>query len=201
LALERELSNKWSVANLLNLLGEIALNQGDMATARSLAEEALAIFRELGRKMSMVQSLSLLAEVEACQGHYTAARALSEEGLDLARQINDQMNLVRCLEGFAKVAAAQEEPIWAARLWGAAESLREGIGYLLPPVFRPTYEHAVTAARTQVGEKTFAVAWAQGRNMTLEQVLGPQGRETIPEVVPSAAQPPSTRTQSTTLRA
>ena len=37
----------------------------------------------------------------------------------------------------------------------------------------------LAAARAQVGEKLFAAAWAQGRTMTLEQVLAAQGAVTM----------------------
>jgi DNA-binding NarL/FixJ family response regulator len=50
----------------------------------------------------------------------------------------------------------------------------------LPPIYRADYEQAVVAARTQLGEKTFAVAWAEGRTMTPEQALAAQGPATIP---------------------
>jgi DNA-binding NarL/FixJ family response regulator len=90
-----------------------------------------------------------------------------------------------CLEGWADMVAAQGEPAWAARLWGAAEGLRETIGTPLPPVYRADYEHSVAAARTQLGEKTFAAAWAEGRAMTPEQAPDARGPVTISEPVPT----------------
>ena len=75
------------------------------------------------------------------------------------------------LEGLARVVAVQGELSWAARLWGAAETVRETIGAPIAPRERPAYESRVTAARAQHGEKTFATAWAEGRLMTPEQAL------------------------------
>jgi len=97
----------------------------------------------------------------------------------------------------AEVVAAQGEGVWAARLWGAAASLREELPSPQPSVFRAGYEQAVAAARRQLGQKVFAAAWAQGRSMTFEQVLGPQGRETIPEEGSSGAPLAVARTQPT----
>jgi DNA-binding NarL/FixJ family response regulator len=51
------------------------------------------------------------------------------------------------------------------------EALREVMGTPLPPVYRPEYECSVAAARTHLGEKAFAAAWAQGRAMTWEEAL------------------------------
>ena len=73
------------------------------------------------------------------------------------------------------MVAAQGEPAWAARLWGAAEALREAIGTPLPPVECADYEAAIIAARTSLGENAFTIAWAQGRTMTPEQALAAQG--------------------------
>ncbi len=88
--------------------------------------------------------------------------------------------------------AAQGELLQSARLWGAAEALREAIGAPIPPVYRLAYEQAVTAARTQFGEKPFTAAWAQGRTMTLEQVLAapmPAEPVTAPSVPKSPTYP------------
>jgi DNA-binding CsgD family transcriptional regulator len=57
---------------------------------------------------------------------------------------------------------------------------REAIGTLIPPVYRTVYEQAVAAACTQLGERAFAAAWAEGRSMTLEQVLAARGQVTLP---------------------
>jgi DNA-binding NarL/FixJ family response regulator len=59
----------------------------------------------------------------------------------------------------------------AVRLWGAAEALRELMGTPLPCVERTAYVHSVNAARIQLDESIFSVAWAQGRAMTPEQAL------------------------------
>ena len=43
----------------------------------------------------------------------------------------------------------------------------------------------MSVARAQLGEEAFANAWAEGRNMTPEQALAAQGRETVPKRVPA----------------
>ncbi len=107
----------------------------------------------------------------AVQGDHVAARALFEESLAIAREVGYKLDIAFYLEGLAAVVTAQGEPAWAARLWGAAETLREAMGTPIPPVYRARYERSVSAARAQLGEKAFAAAWAEGRALTLEQVL------------------------------
>jgi len=99
----------------------------------------------------------------------------------------DDVGLVAsCLEGLAVVVVAQGELVWATRLWGAAENHRDVIGAPLPPVERPAYQHNIDAARSQLGDKTFAAAWAEGRTMTPEQALAAQSSAVIPQ--PASAQ-------------
>jgi len=87
----------------------------------------------------------------------------------------DDVGLVAsCLEGLAVVVAAQGELVWAARLWGAAEAQREAIGAPMPPVDLPAYASNVAEARSKLGDKAFAVAWAEGRAMTPQQALDAQ---------------------------
>jgi len=76
------------------------------------------------------------------------------------------------LEGLAEVVAVQGELPWAARLWGTAEALRDGMGMPIPPAYRADYERSVATVRTQLGEQAFTVTWAEGQGMTLDQVLG-----------------------------
>jgi hypothetical protein len=75
------------------------------------------------------------------------------------------------LEGLAAVVAVQGELPWAARLWGTAEALRDGMGTPIPPAYRADYERSVAGARSQLGEQAFAAAWEEGRAMTVEQVV------------------------------
>jgi hypothetical protein len=76
-----------------------------------------------------------------------------------------------CLAGLAAVAGAQQHPERAARLFGAAEALREFTRIPLPPVNRPNYERAVAAARAPLDDKAWVAAWVEGRAMPLEQVI------------------------------
>jgi DNA-binding CsgD family transcriptional regulator len=165
------------------LLGKIALSQGDVVKAHALLQECLAYYRAQGYRREIGETLAFLGQVAAVQHDYATAHALYEESLLRARKVDSKCNVASCLEGLARVRAAQGELAQSARLWGAAEALRQAIGAPIPAVSRHAYERAVTAARAQSGEKAFAAAWAQGRTMTLERVLAAQGSVTIPPPV------------------
>src|SRR5258708_6531267 len=195
----REIGNTWALAWALCLSAEIELlDQGNISQAGLQAEEALELYKGLNLKGGMAEALFYLAQVEAHQEHYPAALSLIEESLNLAREVDAKWNIPFNLEVLAEVVAAQGEGIWATRLLGASEFLRERYHSPLPPAYRAGYERVVAAARTQLGEQAFAAAWAEGRTMTPEQALAARGSAAIststseePSLTPPAKSLPS----------
>ena len=179
LTLYRELGDKNGMAFYCWISGWVALSQGDTVTAHALIEQSLALFREMGDRWHAIWPIASLGRIKARQGDFVAAHALHEGSLATARAFNDYWLCAFCLEGLASDVSAQGEEAEAARLWGVAETLRESCGIPLTPVERADYEPAVAAARTHLGEQAFAAAWAEGRSMTLDQVLASPGRAAV----------------------
>ncbi|MBI3460793.1 tetratricopeptide repeat protein, partial [Candidatus Acetothermia bacterium] len=174
LAIRRELGDKLGIAVSLSGLGDMAMAQSDYSAAQSLHEQSLAITRELGDKQNMATSLNNLGYVAIAQGDYAAAQRFCEEGLSLRQEIGDKWGLAYSFEGIAKMACMQQAHVErAARLFGAAEALRQVICSPLLPSERISYgyDHDVATLRTALGEEAFAKAWAEGRAMTLDQVI------------------------------
>ena len=96
------------------------------------------------------------------------ARADYVESLAIAREMDLEVYTATGLKGLGVVTAAEGQLALAARLWGAAEPLRETQDASLPAAL---FEPAVQTARTQLGEQAFATAWVQGRAVPLEQVI------------------------------
>ena len=177
LALCREIGDKDGLALGDYYAGQVALSQGDVATAGALLDESLALYRELSDPQRIARSLIAVAKLETLQSNYTAARAHFEESLSLSR-VGHMFNIISGLEGLAQLAAAQgtddssrEQALWAARLWGAAEALRDKLDAPLPPVERQEYQRSIDAARRRLGGEAFTAAWAVGRSMSPEQAL------------------------------
>jgi tetratricopeptide (TPR) repeat protein len=174
--LYREVGDKEGMAYVLELSGKLAFRQGDTAMARSFMEESSALYREIGDRWAMYDPLDDLARMARNQGDYVAAQAFFVENLaiiieDDAKGWKNKEYIASRLEELARWVVAQGELSWGAQLWGAAEVLREDNKVSPPPEERANYEQAVAAARTRLGEKDFARAWAEGRAMTPEQVL------------------------------
>src|SRR5579859_1261731 len=99
--------------------------------------------------------------------------------LTLFRDEGDRSGISFCLAGLAGVAALDKAPQRAARLWGAAEALRQSIGARQAPATRVTRERLMATAREQLGEVAFAAAWAEGQKMTMDEAIAlalPEGQ-------------------------
>jgi predicted ATPase/serine/threonine protein kinase/DNA-binding CsgD family transcriptional regulator len=182
LTISRNVGDKMGLAICIRLSGQLALSQGNISEANSLAREILALFREIGDRPNTALALYLLAKVETNQENYATAFDLFEQSLAISlRGLLNKGLVASCLEGLAVAVAAEGEPVWAARLLGAAESLREAMGIPLPPVERPDYDFNVSEVRNRLGDKTFTAAWAEGRSMSPEQALAAQSSIATPQ--------------------
>ncbi|TMD28073.1 MAG: tetratricopeptide repeat protein [Chloroflexi bacterium] len=175
LVISRELGYKGGIAWALSVLGRVRLHQGDGVEARLLIEESLAIRRELEDRPGIADSLFHLAEVTSYQGDYTQAQFLYRESLAMAEGLDDKWLIACCLLGLLGVALARGQPVWAARLWGTAEGIRESLGVPIPFVERARYEQIVNSLHTRLGKTAFMAARKEGRMMTPVQVLAAQG--------------------------
>jgi hypothetical protein len=75
------------------------------------------------------------------------------------------------LEGLACLAGAQGKAERAARLWGAAQALRETKGIPRDPDFLAEADARNSAVRSAMGEGAWEEAWRKGRAMTLDEAV------------------------------
>ncbi len=171
LALTQDTGDKWHASLPLRNLGIGAGMQGDYQRAISFIEESLVLCREINDKYGMASCQNSLGKLALKLGTYERAMTLFKESLTLRRDIADRRGIPMCLEGLAGVADGQAKPTLAARLLGAAEVIRETIGIPLPPSDRAEYDRRVSAVAAALGQERLAAVWAEGRAMTLEQVI------------------------------
>jgi len=157
----------------LNHLGHAAQLRGAYDRAAQLHQESLGIYQTPGAALWGVPlyTYHCLGETALGQGRLEEAAGWLHQAMAASRALNDQACIAWCLAGLGSMAALDEEPERAARLWGAAERLRQAIGCRSAPAARATYERAVVAARAQLSEEGFAAAWEAGGALTLEQAI------------------------------
>jgi tetratricopeptide (TPR) repeat protein len=157
----------------LNHLGNAAQLSENYVRAAQLHQESLSMIQVEGRAPSAA-SLSFyqsMGETTLGLGRLDEAAGWLAQGLAASQTLNEQPSIAWCLAGLGSAAALAEEPERAARLWGAAERLRQALGCRPARAARATYERALASARGQLGEEAFAAAWAAGHALTLEQAI------------------------------
>lgn len=172
LTMFRTLSDKWGSAMTLMGLGLVVRARGDDQRASALFEQALGTFRELGDKGRSAFILSHLAIVAWKQQNHTRSAVLFEESLALQRDLRNKPGIATILMGLAVAAAGLGQSDRAAVLFGAAETLSESVGIPLSPSIPAAYQSHIASLKARLLEDAaFAIAWAKGRAMTLEEAI------------------------------
>ena len=173
LAIFRRRDETLGIGWALNHLGHVAQLQGDYERARQLHEESLSLFRRIygAHNFGVAWAFQGLGETALAQGDAILAATQLTKALSLSRDLEDRAGMAWCLAGLAGAAVLDEEPERAARLWGAAEALRQSMGARPAPAARVTHERLLAAARQQLGETAFAAAWAIGQAKTPVQAI------------------------------
>jgi predicted ATPase/class 3 adenylate cyclase len=170
LALSRRIGDMRNIAGTLHNLAEVERQRGNYERAKTLGIQSIALSRQMEDRwqLAMVVGWMGLLAVWSGDDHDLAERSL-EEALALDRELGNWAYGAYCLEGFAGLAGARGQGARAARLWGAAEALRTGIGAPPTPEARPYYERSMAATRTLLGEVAWEAAFAQGTAMSPEE--------------------------------
>ncbi len=168
LTLGRAQGDTGGVARALLILGLAAVVRRCPEQAAALHEESLALSREAGDSLAAALSLGMGALAALLRGDHGRAEELCERGFRQAPQPGVMNVTAFLLQASAAVASAQGNPARAARLWGAAESLREAIGATLSPAEAEAHAPYVEAARAGLDAAAWEEARAEGRAMTAE---------------------------------
>jgi predicted ATPase/DNA-binding SARP family transcriptional activator/DNA-binding CsgD family transcriptional regulator len=188
--LKPELENRNTLAYLHMLEGLIALSRDDLEHSVTLHEQSLELFREIHNTQGIITCLGHLGLLALIRGDYESAPTLLWESLRLAWELDYKQSIQHCIYTLACVTARREQPVRAARLWGAVEGMEEAYGAHLTPVILSltNYEGHLSRGRSQLGEEGFAVAWAGGKAMSLEQAieyaLSDEEERELPTLVP-----------------
>jgi predicted ATPase/DNA-binding SARP family transcriptional activator/Flp pilus assembly protein TadD len=178
----RTLNEPRGISSVLIGLGLVAMYQGDYPEARRHFEESLALARAANRMYNIACSLGNLGMTSLYEGDDGKAQQWFRESLTLSSKLGAREDIAGCLEGMAALFSRQKQPANAAKLYGAAEKLRDQIGAPIPASDQTYYERMKTEVRAQLGESAFNIAWARGQAMTLKQVIAEAlGEDAAPE--------------------
>ncbi len=193
LALRRKLGDRNGVATSLGELGLIADETGDLERSQELQEESLAIYREFDNQLLVGILLSNLSILARKRSDFPRARSLLTESLSNVMEVGDKRYVAVDLDLFAVVAYHEGQPGHAARLLGAADTLRESIGAPRQLNFIRALEEVISGLSSTLGERACDALRSAGSAMTLEDAVAyaMSTPEEEPEHAADAFTPPS----------
>ncbi len=171
LVLARKVGDRQLLSICIADLGVTAMYAGDYERAEPLFEQGLTLTEEIGEKEGMAGNLRNLALTLMYRGDHERARALLGESLSLSRELDHKLYVADGLNVAGRMAGEWDQAVRAARLWGAADALREAIDAPLPAGERELFEPHMVATHHRLGEAAWKEAWREGRSMTLEEAV------------------------------
>ena len=173
LTLAREVGNPQELGFALYLFGQTLHRRGDLARARALLEESVAVYRNGGLMAGLwAQALAYLGGVDEDLGDAAQAGAIYREALsELWVRIEDRGNVAFLMEGLASLAAKAGQSVRALQLIGCAERLREEIGGPAGVFGQRRDVQTQELARRTLAPEAAEAALAVGRVMALPEAV------------------------------
>lgn len=180
IALFHQLGSEQSAAFPLLVLGDLEYDLGNYEQAHAAYEPSLAKNLAAGNPQEANRSRSGLANAERRLGQYDAALKRYREVITEWQRIGNRGGIARCLEclAFVAIGQAKDKPSAgqallqrAARLLGAAATLRETINASMLPTEQAEYDAEMASLRAGLDASTLAAGWKEGRAMTMERAV------------------------------
>ena len=195
--LKPSLKSRNTLAWLHLVEGGIAVGRGDLEDSVAHSERSLELFREIRDPRGILSCLLHLGMLALIGGNHEEAVPMLRESLRLARDLDYTVVIQCAIYSLACVAASREQPVLAARLWGAVEGLEEAYGVRIASLILSVtdYEGRLGIVRSHLGEEACLEAWAEGKAMALERAVeyslseGEQQEPPVPLAAPER-QPP-----------
>jgi len=143
------------------------LGQPEAAIAACI--EALTLSRDAGKRSTISVAQMTLGRILLERGEPEEAASLVAASLGFFWEIGDKWNLAPALEAAAAIIVAGRHAEPAARLFGAANALREAMPWPIGILDRPWHAFQMAAMSSAIGEPAFTQAWTAGRTQSLEK--------------------------------
>ena len=150
-------------------LASVSYGERDLEGATRMYRQARALFEQDGDAYGAALSDLYLGLIAVEAGRHEDAAVRLREALPVFRRMHFPQYASQCIGGIAAVVLAREQPQEATRLFAAASALRSRSG--IAPTVVTLWEREQTAARADLGEASFATAWAEGLALRDEEAL------------------------------
>ncbi len=181
LELHRKGGNKRLINRAILGVCQVLVSQGQVAKARPLANEALALATSLNDCWAQGGANHFIADCGLIEGDCTTAHRHYSYALRAALELGDMLGASIEMQGMAMALAGMSQPERALRLDGAATAYRQELGAVVSvPFWDPLVAKYLGRAKEQLGPKASAAALEEGRQMVfhraVEYALNPDER-------------------------
>jgi non-specific serine/threonine protein kinase len=167
LPIARALGDSYRNASIVNGLGLVAFNTGQLDAARSLFEESREIARAGGHEGAAGIAIANLALTALEHGDIQSAADWAREATLITSRLGNLRELAGALSNVAGVAASTARPRQALELAGAISALRAQSGILPLVLEQRASDGWLEPARAALGPEQANAAWERGRSMAL----------------------------------
>jgi predicted ATPase/class 3 adenylate cyclase/DNA-binding CsgD family transcriptional regulator len=160
-------ANSMAAVTDVNPMAELALACGDLTEAARLADEAVLT----ATGPFIVISLTTRARVAIASGNPELAERDLYNALARSAATGAYLCLPNALECLARIAHDAESHLEAARLFGAADGMRQRTGETRFAVHQADYGAWVAATHEALGDNDFDAAWAEGAVLSTDEAI------------------------------
>jgi DNA-binding CsgD family transcriptional regulator len=139
----------------------------DVVTARRWADAAVAATNGFHQSLA----LTTRAGVAMAQGEFEQADRDAHDALGMAARTGGYGVAPDTFECLAAIGVGAGNPREAARLYGAAEAIRQRMCVVRFNIFDGVYEAVVAALRVVMDQKDFDSAWAEGAALSTDEAI------------------------------
>jgi DNA-binding CsgD family transcriptional regulator len=147
-------------------MADAAVGCGDLVAARRWADDTVAS----APGGHQLLALTVRARVAIAQGEPQQADRDLHEAIEIAQRTGGYGRLPDALDCLAALAVGTNQE-HAARLFGAAESMRPRPGEVRFKVFQADYDAAVERIREALEPNDFDAAWAEGKALSTAEAI------------------------------
>ena len=145
---------------------QAALAVGDLDAARRWADDAVST----ASGWHQMVAFTARSRVAMAQGDPERAERDAHDALARAVEVQAYLGVSDTLECVA-VLASDTDHQQAARLFGAADAIRQRTGMARFKVYDADYQVSVATLRESMGENEFDAAWTEGAALSIEEAI------------------------------
>jgi len=148
-------------------MAQVELARGDLITARRRADEAVSTTTGWYHMLA----LTTRARVARAQGEAEQAERDLRDALARGANIQARVGVADILECLAEIRGDTGAAREAARLFSAADAIRESLGEVRFHIHQSGQAASAAALRDAMGENDFKSAWQEGAVLSIEEAI------------------------------